>query len=85
MYRRAGNRRTGNIIEYGCVGFIVNTVKRAQELWKRLKEIYPKATILMDHSRYLTPDRLQHEQDILEHVGKHSTLEQRKGVIVIGT
>ena len=75
----------GNIIEYGCVGFIVNTVKRAQELWKRLKEIYPKATILMDHSRYLTPDRLQHEQDILEHVGKHSTLEQRKGVIVIGT
>ena len=72
-------------IAHGCAGFIVNTVKRAQELWKVLKNICPNAIILMDHSRYLTPDRLHHEQEILSRVGKASTPEQRKGVLVIGT
>lgn len=75
----------GNVIAHGCAGIIVNTVKRAQELWKRLQKIYPDAIIFMDHSRYLTPDRLQHEQQILDCVGKHSSPEQRKGVLVIGT
>lgn len=75
----------GCVIEYGCAGFIVNTVKRAQELYNVLKKLLPNANIFMDHSRYLTLDRLQHEQDILDHVGKHSASEQRKGVLVIGT
>ena len=52
----------GKAIACGCAGFIVNTVRRAQELWNLLKKAYPNATILMDHSRYLTPDRLHHEQ-----------------------
>lgn len=75
----------GKAIACGCAGFIVNTVRRAQELWNLLKKAYPNATILMDHSRYLTPDRLHHEQEILRRVGKTSTPEQRRGVLVIGT
>ncbi len=75
----------GNVIACGCAGFIVNTVRRAQKLWNLLKNMYPNATILMDHSRYLTPDRLHHEQNILRRVGKTSTPEQRRGILVIGT
>lgn len=75
----------GNAIASGCAGFIVNTVRRAQELWNLLKNAYPNATILMDHSRYLTPDRLHHEQDILRRVGKTSAPKQRRGILVIGT
>lgn len=75
----------GNAIASGCAGFIVNTVRRAQELWNLLKNAYPNATILMDHSRYLTPDRLHHEQEILRRVGKTSAPKQRRGILVIGT
>ena len=75
----------GNAIACGCAGFIVNTVRRAQELWNFLKNAYPNATILMDHSRDLTPDRLHHEQEILRRVGKTSASEQRRGILVIGT
>lgn len=75
----------GNAIASGCAGFIVNTVRRAQKLWNLLKSAYPNATILMDHSQYLTPDRLHHEQEILRRVGKTSASEQRRGILVIGT
>lgn len=75
----------GEAIACGCAGFIVNTVGRAQKLWSLLKKAYPNAAILMDHSRYLTPDRLRHEQEILRRVGKTSAPEQRRGVLVIGT
>ena len=75
----------GRILEHGCVGMIVNTVKRAQMLWEKLKTRYPNAEILMDHSQFLVPDRLEHEREILRRVGKHSDGKTRKGVLVIGT
>lgn len=75
----------GCVLKHGCVGVIVNTVKRAQMLREKLKKRYPNAKILMDHSQFLAPDRLEHEQEILSRVGKHSEGETRKGVLVIGT
>ena len=75
----------GRILEHGCVGMIVNTVKRAQMLREKLKTRYPNAEILMDHSQFLVSDRLEHEQEILRRVGKHSDGKTRKGVLVIGT
>ena len=41
--------------------------------------------ILMDHSRFLAPDRLEHEQEILRCVGKSADAQTRRGVLVIGT
>lgn len=75
----------GTALESGCVGLIVNTVKRAQMLREELRQVYPDAVILMDHSRFLAPDRLEHEQEILRRVGKHADAEMRRGVLVIGT
>lgn len=75
----------GRILEHGCVGMIVNTVKRAQMLREELKQRYPNAEILMDHSQFLVSDRLEHEREILRRVGKHSDGKTRKGVLVIGT
>ncbi len=75
----------GRALERGCVGIIVNTVRRAQALRERLRAAYPEAEILLDHSRFLTPDRLAHERAILERVGKTSTADLRRGVLVIGT
>lgn len=75
----------GRILEHGCVGMIVNTVKRAQMLREKLKTRYPNAEILMDHSQFLVSDRLEHEREILRRVGKHSDGKTRKGVLVIGT
>lgn len=73
-------------LKTGCAGIIVNTVKRAQELRERLEERYGSTiTILMDHSRFLAPDRAEKERQILDRVGKHSIPERRKGVLVIGT
>lgn len=60
----------GEALKSGCVGLIVNTVKRAQMLREELRQAYPDAVILMDHSRFLGPDRLEHEQEILRRVGK---------------
>ena len=62
----------GEALKSGCVGLIVNTVKRAQMLREELRQAYPDAVILMDHSRFLAPDRLEHEQEILRRVGKNT-------------
>lgn len=75
----------GRILKHGCVGIIVNTVKRAQILRKKMKEHYPNAEILMDHSQFLAPERMKCEQEILRCVGKRSDEKTRKGVLVIGT
>lgn len=75
----------GAALEQGCVGIIVNTVKRAQTLCTLLQERYPEAEILLDHSRFLAPDRLEREEKIMQRVGKASALEERKRVLVIGT
>ena len=75
----------GEALKSGCVGLIVNTVKRAQMLREELRQAYPDAVILMDHSRFLAPDRLEHEQEILRRVGKNTDAQMRRGVLVIGT
>lgn len=75
----------GEALKSGCVGLIVNTVKRAQMLREVLRQAYPDSVIFMDHSRFLAPDRLEHEQEILRRVGKNTDAQMRRGVLVIGT
>ncbi|MBQ7529830.1 CRISPR-associated helicase Cas3' [bacterium] len=69
----------------GCCGIIVNTVRKAQELRKSLAEELPEAEIILFHSCFIAPDRACREKKLLERVGKVSTPESRKGLIVIGT
>ncbi|MBR0417084.1 MAG: CRISPR-associated helicase Cas3' [Firmicutes bacterium] len=67
------------------IGIIVNSVKRAQELYDSLKEAYPHRKIILLHSRYLPKDRSELEDMVVQAVGKHSTLSERNGTIIIGT
>lgn len=69
----------------GCAGIILNTVKSVQETADSIRQAFPNAEILIDHSQYLLPDRLAHEEEIKNRIGKHSTPESRRNVIVIGS
>lgn len=68
-----------------CIGFIVNSVIRAQNLYNILKKQIPDRTIVLIHSRFLSEDRNKKENEVLKYVGKNSTKELREGTIVIGT
>ncbi len=69
----------------GCCGVIVNTVRKAQDLAKEAKEKLPEAEILLLHARFSSSDRARIEKDLLGRVGKHSSAEERAGLIIIGT
>ena len=67
--------------EGGCVGIIINTVKRAQAVIKR----FSGNETLLYHAQYLQADRNKKERELLSRVGKNSTPEGRKGICVVGT
>ena len=69
----------------GCAAVVLNTVRRAQVFAEYLRSALPNARILLLHSRYLTADRLEHENELLHYMGKQSGSEQRNRVIVVGT
>ncbi len=69
----------------GCAAVVLNTVQRAQHFAEALKNSMPDATILLLHSRFVMPDRLRHETDLLKRMGKKSTSEERNRVVVVGT
>ncbi len=71
--------------EGGCAGVIVNTVRRAQNLADQLKESLPDMEILVFHSHFLMPDRAEKEHMLLQRLGKTSTPNTRRNLIVIGT
>lgn len=47
--------------------------------------MFPDHPVILIHSRLLMADRLEREAELLRILGKHSTPEQRNGVIVVGT
>lgn len=67
-----------------CVGIIVNTVKRAQDI---AEDVHQKITdnVLLYHSQYIMSDRTIKEEKLLKHTGKISTDEMRKGFVAVGT
>ena len=69
----------------GCAAVVVNTVRRAQLFSEKLQAGMPDATILLLHSRFVTPDRLKHEQELLAHMGRKSGRKKRDRTIVVGT
>lgn len=69
----------------GCAGVIVNTVHRAQEIARALRESFPDFTVLLLHAQYILPDRTEKENTLLKRVGKHSIRHERDRLIVVGT
>ncbi len=69
----------------GCCGVIVNTVRYAQELTKTIQDAIPEAEVMLLHSRFMAPDRADRERELLRRIGKYSTAESRRSLIVVGT
>lgn len=67
-----------------CVGVICNTVSRAQS-FAELSRGIDGAEVILYHSQFIIPDRLEREETIKRSVGKRSNAAVRKGKIVVGT
>ena len=68
----------------GCVGIIVNTVKRAQHIAETIRNSITE-NVLLYHAQYIMPDRTLKEEELLRKTGKNSTSETRKGFVAVGT
>lgn len=66
----------------GCVGIIVNTVRRAQMFAELLQD---NAKVLLYHAQFVLPDRAKKEKQLVDLVGRKSTNESRNGLVVVGT
>lgn len=69
----------------GCVGIIVNTVKRAQALSQELKRNFPQNRIIVYHAQFLAEDRIKREKWLSSVIGKQSEKADRDNTIVVGT
>ncbi|MDR2670119.1 MAG: CRISPR-associated helicase Cas3' [Oscillospiraceae bacterium] len=70
----------------GAAGVIVNTVKRAQSLAKRLREKFGDDDVLLIHSRLIAAERVKREAVLLKKLGKPADDQDRpRRLIVVGT
>lgn len=69
----------------GCAAVIVNTVAYAQLLSDKLASELNDYEIICFHSRFIASDRAKIEHTLLNCVGKNSTSDTRKNLIVVGT
>lgn len=74
------------ISEGGCVGVVVNTVKRAQEIASNLRSKFGDKAVRLLHSRFLAEDRAEKEKLLLRELGKPGKNTNRPFMsIVVGT
>lgn len=66
----------------GCVGIVRNTVARAQETARALREAFPDDVVLL-HSRFLAQHRADLEDDLIDELGRNGIRPLRR--IVVGT
>lgn len=66
----------------GVAGIIVNTVGRAQGLFKRLVKVFGRDVSLL-HAKFIDTDRVTKEKVLMDNVGKDAKRPRR--AIVIGT
>ena len=67
----------------GCAGVIMDTVRRAQELTRILKERFEADSVLLIHSGFTTADRIDKENRIREVLGRDGSRPEK--LIVVGT
>ena len=69
--------------EGGCAGVILDTVRRAQSMARKLRERFPADIVLLIHSRFITPERMENEKKIRGLLGKDGARPEK--LIVVGT
>ena len=69
----------------GCAGIIVNTVKRAQTLWRVFSERMGSEHVRLLHSRFLAGDRVEKEAELRRMLGRPEESERPEKLVVIGT
>lgn len=69
----------------GCACIILNTVRCAQEIYSKVKIQMKDAHVLLYHAQYTMPDRAKKEQELLKHMGKKSSEDDRNRFVLIGT
>ena len=67
----------------GCAGVIMDTVHRAQDMADDLRQCFGTDIVILVHSRFITPDRLELEKRIRDSLGK--TGKRPVKLIVVGT
>lgn len=67
----------------GIKGIIVNTVKKAQTLAKKIAEKYGENTVELLHSSFISSDRAKKENYLMKIIGKNAKRPKHK--IIIGT
>ena len=68
-----------------CACSIRNTVQDAQEAFDRIRTAIPEANVTLFHARFALGDRLDLEAEVLDAFGPDSTVETRKGRILVAT
>lgn len=68
----------------GCIGVILNTVHRAQELYQLMNKKRPEQSMVLIHSGFLSADRITKEEEIRTKLGK-GTSNRPESYLVIGT
>lgn len=71
--------------EGGCACVILNTVRKAQNYYRAIKEGIPDAEVLLYHAQFTMEDRLEKERILLKRMGKKSKDQDRYKFILIGT
>jgi len=75
-----------DLSEGGCVGIIVNTVKRAQKIFASISEQFSEIGKEIIHARLLSIDRAEREQRIIGKLGPKTISDNRaEAYIVVGT
>jgi CRISPR-associated endonuclease/helicase Cas3 len=67
----------------GIAGIIVNTVKRAQELFQKVSEQFGAENVELFHSSFIATERIKKEQRLMSKIGKDAIRPAKK--IIIGT
>lgn len=75
---------SGLLDEGGCAGVVCNTVRRAQEAYDALAERFGADAVVLTHSRFLAPDRLAREADLVDRLGRDGDRRPDR-LIVVGT
>lgn len=75
----------------GCIAWIRNTVREAQEAWRelevRIDELGPEGRpkIVLLHARFTRHDRSRIEQELVEILGKDAGAERPQRMIIVAT
>jgi CRISPR-associated endonuclease/helicase Cas3 len=71
------------LVEGGCIGIVVNTVARAQEIASTLSETFGENMVMLLHSGFIAIDRTKREAALLDLLGKEGSRPHKQ--IVVGT